>query len=127
MYEQNSPIIVQQFGRHDDKRKKALRRDGHMNVTGLIMAGGRSERMRSNLGAKHKALVPVMGLPMLEWNVYSLLSRGIRDIVVATNARESEIDQYVRTRGRAILGSVGGTISSLIEANPPGTIGAVRT
>lgn len=94
-------------------------------VTGLIMAGGRSERMRLTFGPKHKALVPVLGVPMLEWNICALLSRGIRRIVVALSAAEPEIERYVRTRGRTIAGSAGGTVTSLIEAQPLGTIGPI--
>ena len=106
--------------------EEALQQGSDTHVTGLIMAGGRSERMRLTFGPKHKALVPVLGVPMLEWNICALLGRGIRRIVVASSAAETEIERYVRTRGCAIVASAGGTITSLVEAQPLGTIGAVR-
>jgi len=103
-----------------------LQQGSDTHVTGLIMAGGRSERMRLTFGPKHKALVQVLGVPMLEWNICALLSRGIRRIVVACSASETEIEHYLRTRGCAIVASAGGTITSVVEAQPLGTIGAVR-
>ena len=57
-----------------------------MNVA-LIMAGGRSERMRATLGCQHKALVRVLGVCMLERNICKLLSFGFREIVVAISSR----------------------------------------
>jgi NDP-sugar pyrophosphorylase family protein len=67
------------------------------NVTGLIMAGGRSARMRTTLGPTHKALVPILGTSMLERNICAFVARGIRRIVVAINATETEIEDYVET------------------------------
>jgi len=92
---------------------------------GLIMAGGRSDRMRSSLGPSHKALVPVLGVPMIERNIRSLLARGIRQIVVATNAKEREIEAYVLTRGAELVAKAGGAIECLREEEPLGTIGAI--
>ncbi len=49
-------------------------------TTALIMAGGASERMRASHGSAHKALVEVLGVPMLEQNLSALLAFGYRDI-----------------------------------------------
>ena len=68
----------------------------------LIMAGGRSERMRASLGPQHKALVRVMGLSMLERNICKLLSFGFREIFIAINSHESELECYIETRCRAL-------------------------
>jgi NDP-sugar pyrophosphorylase family protein len=92
---------------------------------GLIMAGGRSDRMRSSLGPSHKALVSVLGVPMIERNISSLLARRIRHIVVATSAKEREIEAYVRTRGAELVERAGGAIECLREEQPLGTIGAI--
>ena len=101
-------------------------REDDTNIAGLIMAGGRSNRMRSTLGPTHKALVPVLGVPMLERNICSFVAKGIRRIIVAINAGETEIEQYLCTRGQAILATVAGTVECLKEEQPLGTIGAVR-
>jgi dTDP-glucose pyrophosphorylase len=89
----------------------------------LIMAGGRSDRMRATLGSRHKALVPVLGVPMLERNLHKLLSAGFRTIVVASSAREPTIGEYVRTRGRALARTQHATVESVVEDQPRGTIG----
>jgi dTDP-glucose pyrophosphorylase len=106
-------------------REEELPREADTKIAGLIMAGGRSNRMRSTLGLAHKALVPVLDVSMLERNICSFVAKGIRRIVVAINARETEIEQYLRTRGKAILASVDGTVECLKEEQPLGTIGAV--
>jgi NDP-mannose synthase len=91
--------------------------------TAVIMAGGQSERMRATLGPHHKALVPVLGVPMLERNLYKLLSAGIDEIVVATSVHEPAIEDFVHTRGRALAKARGATVECFIERQPLGTIG----
>lgn len=81
--------------------------------------------MRSTLGS-HKALVPVLGVPMLERNICCFVAKGIHRIVVAMSAHETEIEEFVQTRGKGILASVAGTIDCLKEEQSLGTIGAAR-
>jgi mannose-1-phosphate guanylyltransferase len=90
----------------------------------LIMAGGKSERMRNTLGPAHKALVPILGVPLLERNLCKLLSSGIYDIVVTIAADEPEIETFVCTRGRTLASSVGASLECFMEDRPLGTIGA---
>ena len=59
----------------------------------IIMAGGRSERMRATLPPDHKSLVRILGIPLLERNLCKLLAEGFRDIVVTMNACEVAIEQ----------------------------------
>ena len=47
---------------------------GHAHA--LIMAGGCSLRMRASLGGRHKAMVEVLGVSMLERNIMALLAHG---------------------------------------------------
>jgi len=91
---------------------------------GLIMAGGRSERMRSTFGPMHKGMVPILGVPLLERNICALVAKGIRRIIVAINEREIGMRNYVYNRAQRILGSVGGNIECFEEGCPLGTIGA---
>jgi dTDP-glucose pyrophosphorylase len=95
-------------------------------TTAVIMAGGRSTRMRPNAGSSHKALVRVMGVPMLERNLCALLSAEIHDIVVAINANEPEIAAYVRDRGQELARARRATLDCLQEITPLGTIGVAR-
>jgi NDP-mannose synthase len=92
----------------------------------LVMAGGRSERMRATAGPLHKALVPVLGVPLLERNLQALLVEGFLDIVVAVNNAEPSISQYLESRCRGLVESCGGNLSILQEHRPRGTIGAAR-
>jgi NDP-sugar pyrophosphorylase family protein len=90
--------------------------------TALIMAGGRSERMRASSGNRHKALIPVLGVPMLERNLCALLAFGFDDIVVATNDREPEIASHIRQCASLLAPAC--TLRCYSEPFPLGTIGA---
>src|SRR5436309_2220809 len=90
----------------------------------LIMAGGRSERMRASFGPAHKSLVRVLGVPLIERNLVTLLAAGSRDITVAVSQAESDISTYVETRGRQLAAAVEARLELLRETMPLGTIGA---
>jgi NDP-sugar pyrophosphorylase family protein len=92
----------------------------------LIMAGGRSERMRATAGPQHKALVRVLGMSLLERNLRMLLEHGFRDIVVAVSPAEPAIGQYLESSGRALVESWKGRLAAFRERIPLGTIGAAR-
>lgn len=92
----------------------------------IIMAGGRSSRMRATNDARHKALVPVLGVPMLERNLCALLGSGFRDITIAFAADELAIDAFVADRGRALAGACDAAVVPYREVTPLGTIGAAR-
>jgi mannose-1-phosphate guanylyltransferase/phosphomannomutase len=92
----------------------------------LIMAGGRSERMRASSGPQHKALVRVQGLSLLERNLHKLLSHGFRDIFIAISAHEPELQAYVANCGQRLVVSRGARLECLIEQVPLGTIGIAR-
>lgn len=82
--------------------------------------------MRATAGPLHKALVPVLGVPMIERNLCRLLSEGFDRIVVAVGQAESSIADYIDGRGRALTDARGGHIEILWERQPLGTIGAAR-
>jgi NDP-mannose synthase len=92
----------------------------------LIMAGGRSERMRASAGPQHKALARILGLSMFERNLCQLLSYGFREIVIAINAQESELERYIAGRGQALVAACGARLQCLKEDRPLGTIGIAR-
>jgi NDP-mannose synthase len=92
--------------------------------TALIQAGGKSQRMRRDSGAAHKALLPVLGVPLLERNLCKLLATGFERIAVVTSPAEAQIVDYVATRGAALARSRGAQLECFAEEHPLGTIGA---
>jgi|SRR5579863_1221339 len=92
----------------------------------IVMAGGRSSRMRATYGPAHKALVEVLGISMLERNLRALSWFGFDDWRIAIAADEPELAEFVRTQAAELAASLGATIRTVIEREPHGTIGAVR-
>lgn len=83
----------------------------------LIMAGGRSERMRAGGSQQHKGLRTVAGMPLIEWNVRALRRCGVDRIFVAVSAREDALVSWIAEQ----------QLEALIETRPLGTIGAVAS
>ena len=90
----------------------------------LIQAGGESRRMRRTFGATHKSLLPVLGVSLLERNLCQLLAAGLDHLILVTAAAETEVQDYVATRGTALAKSRGARLECLVETEPLGTIGA---
>jgi NDP-sugar pyrophosphorylase family protein len=93
-------------------------------IAALIMAGGRSERMRAGGSRQHKGLRTVLGVSLIERNLRTLLWFGFRRLFVAVSARERELATWLDRHGRAIAGSQLATLDVLVETEPLGTIGA---
>ena len=91
----------------------------------LIMAGGRSERMRAGGSAQHKGLRTVRGVPLIEWNLRALLWFGFKQLFVALNAQEKTLAAWIEGPGRALAESQSAMLDILFETQPLGTIGAV--
>ena len=92
--------------------------------TAIIMAGGRSERMRSTAGQTHKALISILGVPMIERNLLALFAQGFRDVIVAVSSRERDVLDYVNGRATKLAHRCGAALRCYIEVAPLGTIGA---
>jgi NDP-sugar pyrophosphorylase family protein len=92
----------------------------------LIMAGGRSHRMRSVSTAQHKGLRTVAGVPLIEWNLRTLLFFGFLDVHVAISAQEPDLLYWVEEVGRPLAWGADAKLTPIIESQPLGTIGAVR-
>jgi NDP-sugar pyrophosphorylase family protein len=95
------------------------------NVGAIVMAGGRSERMRAGGSAEHKGLRTVRGMPLFEWNLRALLRFGFRRVFAAINAREEALAAWLEDRGRALCREQSCALEILVEDEPLGTIGAV--
>lgn len=109
-----------------DVRNTRLGASPSGQLKALIMAGGRSQRMRETAGPLHKALVCVSGVPLIERNLQALLEQGFRDVVVAVNEMERAIGDYVEGRGAALASAAGAHLGILWEREPLGTIGAAK-
>jgi NDP-sugar pyrophosphorylase family protein len=95
-------------------------------TSALIMAGGKSLRMRASLNRQHKALVKVLGVSMLERNILTLLSHNVCEIFLAVGAREKSVLAFGRGRGQNIARAAGAKLKIFVERRPLGTIGAAR-
>ena len=62
----------------------------------LIFAAGLGTRMRPLTDLMPKALIPVGGRPLLEWQIVKLREAGIRQMVVNVHYRAEQILQYLR-------------------------------
>lgn len=89
----------------------------------LIMAGGKSERMRASGDLCHKALRTVDGVSLIERNLCHVLSAGLDQIYVAVSANEPSLHDFVASRGRSLVEAAGGSIQCLVETSPKGTAG----
>jgi NDP-sugar pyrophosphorylase family protein len=93
-------------------------------TTALVMAGGRSERMRRSHGPTIKPLVTIAGVPLLERNLHALLRAGIDDIHVVVPARgEPALIDWVQTRGSILTRAAGVRFEIHEETDPRGNIG----
>lgn len=93
----------------------------------VVMAGGRSSRMRASRGdGRHKGLTTVLGVTLLERNVSALLSAGIRDIVLVAAEGEPELLEFGEAQCRPLVEAWGGRWDVFVERQPLGTIGAAR-
>ncbi|MGI4758819.1 MAG: nucleotidyltransferase family protein [Janthinobacterium lividum] len=93
--------------------------------TALLMAGGRSVRMREGGDTRHKALRSVLGRPLIAWNIHALLAHGFSDIVVALNQREPALAAWIESEGALLAHASGARCTVLLEDEPLGTIGAI--
>ena len=94
--------------------------------TAIIMAGGRSLRMRASSGQEHKALVEVLGVPMLERNLLTLLSHGFDTIYLAISAEEKSLLAFAGGRAFQLARAVSAQVKIFVERQRLGTIGAAR-
>lgn len=95
-------------------------------TTAIIMAGGRSSRMRASLGRTHKALVEVLGVSMLERNLLMLLSHNVTEIFLAVGRAERSLLAFARGRAQKIAYAGGAELEVFIEETSLGTMGAAK-
>ena len=91
----------------------------------VIMAGGKSERMRASGGSAHKALMRVHDITLLEWNLRLLAFYGFRDVVVAVSRQDPAVAAAAAAVAELVKKS-GVTVTVYKEPEPLGNIGAAR-
>jgi len=73
-----------------------------VHETAVILAGGRGERMLPITEFLPKALVPVLGVPMLKLQIDQLERLGIQKIVILTGHLGDEIQSYINSQSYKI-------------------------
>lgn len=96
-----------------------------MRRAALVMAGGRSERMRAGGCKTHKALRTVCGTTLLQHNVQTLFSYGFKDVTIAINHEEDGLLKAAEEL-QALASKRACGLTTVKEEEPLGTIGAAR-
>ena len=86
----------------------------------VIMAGGRGTRISSLFPDIPKPLIPVMGKPVLEWELLSLRDQGFTDIILTVSHMAEKIEDYFGDGSR-----LGIHIKYFEEKEPLGNAGAL--
>jgi len=92
-----------------------------MQITAVVLAGGRGTRIADLYPDIPKPMVPVCGQPFLHWVTRWLVEQGITDIVYSVGYRADQIARWAddnRHRWKA-------TLRCVAEAEPLGTGGGV--
>jgi choline kinase len=64
-------------------------------VQGLILAAGRGSRLRALTSTRPKALVPICGKPLIEWQLLALRSAGVTNITAVGGYRAAALGAYL--------------------------------
>lgn len=92
-----------------------------MSVPCVVLAGGLGTRLRSALPDIPKCLAPIAGRPFLEWQLQSLVERGVERFVLALG---HGADQVLESLAKPW--AKGFAINTVIERDLLGTGGAAR-
>jgi len=91
-----------------------------MNDVCIILAGGLGTRLRGVVSNVPKCLAPIDGRPFLEWQLHSLLDRGVKYFVLALGYGSSIIQNSILQPWAKRF-----EIKCVVESKPLGTGGAV--
>jgi bifunctional UDP-N-acetylglucosamine pyrophosphorylase/glucosamine-1-phosphate N-acetyltransferase len=64
----------------------------------VVLAAGMGTRLRPVTGDRSKAMVPVLGRPLVEWAILPLTKNAIRDFVFVISPDDTEITRYFTER-----------------------------
>ena len=88
---------------------------------GIVLAGGKGERMRPFTEDRPKPMVEVAGRPILEHQLDWLSAQGVTDVVIACGYRHEVIQSYFGDGAR-----LGLRVAYAVEQQPLGRGGALR-
>lgn len=97
-----------------------------MRRRALIMAGGAGTRMRDSGVKTPKALVPVAGRALIEWNVRMLLHHEFDEIYIVIPRGAKALSDFCEYTLAGLVGSANRQLSLIEEAEPLGNMGAIR-
>ncbi|MFK7090823.1 D,D-heptose 1,7-bisphosphate phosphatase [Chromobacterium violaceum] len=86
-----------------------------------ILAGGMGTRLRERSGDLPKPMVPILGQPVLQYQIELCRKHGFTDIALLVQHRHEKISEYFGS-GAAF----GVSLTYVVESEPRGTSGAVR-
>lgn len=92
-----------------------------MSVPCIVLAGGLGTRLRSVVPDLPKCLAPIAGRPFLEWQLRSLVERGVKHFVLALGHGAADVIDSLRQPWALSL-----SIDTVIERELLGTGGAAR-
>lgn len=87
----------------------------------IVLAGGKGERLRPFTEDRPKAMVEIMGIPILGYQLQWLQAQGVTDLIIASGYRHEVIENYFGKGER-----LGLRITHSIEQTPLGRGGALR-
>lgn len=85
----------------------------------LILAGGKATRLGAAAGGRPKALVPIAGHPLAEYQVSRLVGAGVGRVIVSCSSGQEELFE-------AKLSGLGAEIVAVGEPEPLGRGGGLR-
>lgn len=88
----------------------------------IVLAGGKGERLRPFTEDRPKAMVEIVGIPILSYQLQWLQAQGVTDLVIASGYRHEVIESYFGNGER-----MGLRITHAVEHTPLGRGGALRT
>lgn len=86
----------------------------------IIMAGGRGTRISELFPDIPKPLIPIDGIPVLEWEICSLRDQGFTDLILTVSYLHEQIQAYFGDGSQ-----FGVHISYFVEETPLGNAGAL--
>lgn len=92
-----------------------------MSIPCIVLAGGLGTRLRSAVPDLPKCLAPIAGRPFLEWQLRSMVARGVENFVLALGHGAAEVLESLRQPWARDF-----SIDTVIEPETLGTGGAAR-
>ena len=92
----------------------------HMNVKGILVAGGSGSRLLPFTKYTHKTLLPLFDRPVIDYALATMRGAGIADITIIANEHIGQIAKHLG------VGGAGERIHYVIEDKPQGVANALN-